>query len=61
MAIERALAAPNTPLRLQLGGDSVGAVRAHAQAMLADMAAWDDVSRGTDFDATPGARTPVRG
>jgi hypothetical protein len=28
----------------------VDAVRAHAQAMLADMAAWETVSRGTDFD-----------
>ncbi len=49
-AIERALAAPRTPLRLPLGGDSVDAVRAHAQAMLADMAEWESVSRGTDFD-----------
>ncbi len=61
VAIERALAAPNTPLRLQLGGDSLDAVRTHAQAMLADMAAWDDVSRATDFDAAPGAQTPARG
>ena len=38
--------------RLQLGGDSVDAVRAHAQAMLKDMAAWESVSRATDFDAT---------
>jgi len=51
-AIEQALAAPQTPLRLQLGGDSVDAVRAHAQAMLKDMAAWESVSRATDFDAT---------
>jgi len=51
VAIERALAAPNTPLRLQLGGDSVDAVRGHAQALLADMAAWEAVSRATDFDA----------
>ena len=50
-AIERALAAPATPLRLQLGGDSVDAVRGHAQALLADMAAWEAVSRGTDLDA----------
>jgi NAD(P)-dependent dehydrogenase (short-subunit alcohol dehydrogenase family) len=50
-AIERALAASSTPLRLQLGGDAVDAVRTHAQALLADMAAWEDVSRGTDFDA----------
>jgi NAD(P)-dependent dehydrogenase (short-subunit alcohol dehydrogenase family) len=51
-AIERALAAPRTPLRLQLGGDSVDAVRAHAQALLADMAEWEAVSRGTDLDRT---------
>ena len=49
-AIEHALAASNTPLRLQLGGDSVDAVRGHAQALLAEMAAWEDVSRRTDFD-----------
>lgn len=50
-AIEQALAAPQTPLRLQLGGDSVDAVRTHAQALLKDMAAWENVSRATDFDA----------
>jgi NAD(P)-dependent dehydrogenase (short-subunit alcohol dehydrogenase family) len=50
-AIEQALAAPQTPLRLQLGGDSVDAVRAHAQALLNDMAAWETVSRATDFAA----------
>ena len=50
-AIERALSAERTPLRLQLGGDSVDAVRAHAQALLADMDAWEAVSRATDFDA----------
>ena len=49
-AIERALSAERTPLRLQLGGDSVDAVRAHAQALLADMDAWEAVSRATDFD-----------
>jgi len=50
-AIERALAAPVTPLRLQLGGDAVDAVRAHAQALLGDLATWEAVARGTDFDA----------
>ncbi len=30
----------STPLRLQLGDDSVDAVRAHAQALLKDMEAW---------------------
>jgi NAD(P)-dependent dehydrogenase (short-subunit alcohol dehydrogenase family) len=49
-AIERALAAPRTPLRLQLGGDAVDAVRTHAQALLADLDAWEAVGRGTDFD-----------
>ena len=50
VAIERALSAERTPLRLQLGGDAVDAVRAHAQALLADMDAWEAVSRATDLD-----------
>ncbi|EJL78113.1 oxidoreductase [Variovorax sp. Varisp85] len=49
-AIAKALEARHTPLRLQLGGDSVDAVRAHAQAMLKEMEAWEAVSRSTDFD-----------
>jgi len=49
-AISQALAAPRTPLRLQLGGDSVDAVRAHAQGLLNDMAEWEAVSRATGFD-----------
>jgi NAD(P)-dependent dehydrogenase (short-subunit alcohol dehydrogenase family) len=51
VAIAKALQAENTPLRLQLGGDSVDAVRAHAQALLKDMEAWEALSRSTDFDA----------
>jgi NAD(P)-dependent dehydrogenase (short-subunit alcohol dehydrogenase family) len=51
VAIEKALDAEHTPLRLQLGGDSVDAVRAHAQALLKDMEAWEAVSRSTNFDA----------
>jgi NAD(P)-dependent dehydrogenase (short-subunit alcohol dehydrogenase family) len=51
-AIEQAIAAPNTPLRLQLGGDSVDAVRAHAEALLAELTAWEPVARGTNFDAS---------
>ncbi|MET3380241.1 Short-chain dehydrogenase [Variovorax sp. YR634] len=50
-AIEKALDAEHTPLRLQLGDDSVDAVRAHAQALLKDMEAWEAVSRSTNFDA----------
>jgi NAD(P)-dependent dehydrogenase (short-subunit alcohol dehydrogenase family) len=50
-AIERALAAEQTPLRLQLGDDAIDAVRAHAEGLLKDMQAWEAVSRGTSFDA----------
>jgi NAD(P)-dependent dehydrogenase (short-subunit alcohol dehydrogenase family) len=49
-AIEEALAAKHTPLRLQLGADSVDAVRAHAQSLLNDTAQWEVLSRSTDFD-----------
>ena len=49
-AIEQALAAERTPLRLQLGGDAIDAVRTHAQALLDDMQRWEAVGRGTDFD-----------
>jgi NAD(P)-dependent dehydrogenase (short-subunit alcohol dehydrogenase family) len=48
-AIERALDAETTPLRLQLGGDSVDAVRSHAEMLLADLTRWEGVSRGTSF------------
>jgi NAD(P)-dependent dehydrogenase (short-subunit alcohol dehydrogenase family) len=48
-AIERALEATTTPLRLQLGGDAAAAVRAHAETLLADMREWEPVSRGTSF------------
>jgi len=55
-AIERALNAQHTPLRLQLGGDAIDAVRAHAQGLLKEMSEWESVSRGTDIDAeTSGA------
>jgi NAD(P)-dependent dehydrogenase (short-subunit alcohol dehydrogenase family) len=50
-AIEQALAAGDTPLRLQLGADSVDAVRAHAQSLLNDTAAWEVLGRSTDFDS----------
>jgi NAD(P)-dependent dehydrogenase (short-subunit alcohol dehydrogenase family) len=51
VAIERALNAEHTPLRLQLGDDAVDAVRAHAESLLKDMQAWEAVSRSTNFDA----------
>ena len=49
-AIEQALAAERTPLRLQLGGDAVDAVRTHAQGLLDDMQRWEAIGRGTNFD-----------
>ena len=51
-AIDLALRASHTPLRIQLGGDAVDAVRAHAETLLKDLNAWEAVSRGTDFDQT---------
>ena len=43
--IDEALRAEKTPLRLQLGADSIAAVRAHAEALLADLAVWGRVAR----------------
>jgi NAD(P)-dependent dehydrogenase (short-subunit alcohol dehydrogenase family) len=45
--IDQALAAETTPLRLQLGADSIDAVRAHAEKLLADMQAWESAARAT--------------
>lgn len=48
-AIEAALDAPATPLRLVLGPDAVDAIRTHAQTLLTDMQAWEKLSRSTSF------------
>jgi NAD(P)-dependent dehydrogenase (short-subunit alcohol dehydrogenase family) len=50
-AIEHALAAETTPLRLQLGADAIDAVRQHGEKLLADLAAWEKVGRDTAVDA----------
>jgi NAD(P)-dependent dehydrogenase (short-subunit alcohol dehydrogenase family) len=50
-AIVRALEAEKTPLRLQLGADAIDAVRGHAQALLADLTAWEAVGAATAYDA----------
>jgi NAD(P)-dependent dehydrogenase (short-subunit alcohol dehydrogenase family) len=50
-AIRRALDADDTPLRLALGGDAVDSLVGHLDAVRAELAAWEQVSRGTDFDA----------
>jgi NAD(P)-dependent dehydrogenase (short-subunit alcohol dehydrogenase family) len=46
-AIELALDDPHTPLRLQLGEDSINAVRDHAKSMLADLEKWERVGLDT--------------
>ena len=46
-AIEAALDSPNTPLRLQLGADSVDAIRAHSETLLKDLAAWEAAGHAT--------------
>jgi NAD(P)-dependent dehydrogenase (short-subunit alcohol dehydrogenase family) len=48
-AIEAALDAPTTPLRLQLGADAVDAVRTHAETLLKDLGAWEAAARDTTF------------
>ena len=50
-AIDTALQAAVTPLRLQLGADAVSAIREHAEQMLKDMAAWESVAVNTRVDA----------
>jgi NAD(P)-dependent dehydrogenase (short-subunit alcohol dehydrogenase family) len=48
-AILRALDSSDAPLRLALGGDAVDAIRAAQDARRADLDAWEQVSRATDF------------
>ena len=49
-AIGKALAAEKTPLRLQLGDDSIDGIRAHAETLLADLKIWEAVGRDTRVD-----------
>jgi NAD(P)-dependent dehydrogenase (short-subunit alcohol dehydrogenase family) len=49
-AVVEALEAEVTPLRLQLGADSIGAVRAHAEQLLKDLAKWERVGTETTLD-----------
>ncbi len=49
-AIDAALAADATPLRLQLGTDAVDMVRTHTKRMLSDLAAWEKVGRSVALD-----------
>lgn len=49
-AIEAALAADPTPLRLQVGADALDMVRGHAEQLLADLAAWETTGRSIAFE-----------
>lgn len=49
-AIDKALSAEKTPLRLQLGEDSVNAIRQHSNNLLQDLAAWERVAIDTKLD-----------
>mmetsp|Transcript_10495 Transcript_10495/g.33555 ORF Transcript_10495/g.33555 Transcript_10495/m.33555 type:complete len:282 (-) Transcript_10495:269-1114(-) len=49
-AIDQALKAEKTPLRLVLGPDAVDAVRGHAEAVLKDIEAWETVARAAVID-----------
>lgn len=48
-AIDKALNAEDTPLRLALGADSVDAIRAHAEDLLAELSRWDSTGRDVAF------------
>ena len=48
-AIDLALKASATPLRLVIGNDAVDTIKAHALAVIKDIADWEDVARATVF------------
>jgi NAD(P)-dependent dehydrogenase (short-subunit alcohol dehydrogenase family) len=50
-AVALALDSDATPLRLQLGADAIGAVRAHAEQLLKDLATWENTGLETAVDA----------
>jgi NAD(P)-dependent dehydrogenase (short-subunit alcohol dehydrogenase family) len=58
-AIDQALAADRTPLRLQLGEDAVEAVRAHAKALLEDLQRWEPVAVNTRIDGAVVTTKPL--
>jgi hypothetical protein len=49
-AIDIALNAAETPLRLQLGRDSVAAIRTHAETLLDQLKAWEAIAVDTTID-----------
>ena len=49
-AIDMALRAETSPLRLQLGADSVAAIRAHSEQLLKDLTRWEKLAIETRVD-----------
>jgi len=58
-AIDRALAAEKTPLRLQLGEDAIGAIRDHANQLLQDLEQWAPVGRDTQIEGATASARPL--
>ncbi len=58
-AIDQALRADKTPLRLQLGEDAVAAVRTHAQTLLAELDQWQTVATNTQLDGAEATAKPL--
>jgi len=58
-AIDRALAAERTPLRLQLGEDAIGAIRDHANKLLQDLEQWAPVGSNTQIEGATAGSQPL--
>ena len=50
IAIDKALQADNTPLRLQLGEDAINAVKEHSENLISELEAWSHVGMATKVD-----------
>lgn len=58
-AIDHVLASDNTPLRLQLGEDAVGAVRDHARKLLEELERWAPIAANTRIDGAREMAKPL--
>lgn len=58
-AIDRALAAEKTPMRLQLGEDAIGAIRDHANRLLQDLEHWAPVGSDTQIEGATASARPL--
>jgi len=58
-AIDLALAADRTPLRLQLGTDAIEAIRAHANQLLQELEQWAPVGSDTQIEGATATAQPL--